>query len=144
MRDIRLGASLPNLVGKLFRRMAREHNAALKPLKLSALHANVLGALWLEGPLTPGELQDLLALGSSTLTGAIDRMEKAGLVRRVPDPEDRRSVRVEPAGALAKKKEAVLARLVEAEQAFFAPLTADERGELARLLEKVLAAPEGN
>jgi len=43
----------------------------------------VLSVLWLEGPLTIGELQAILALGSSTLTGTIDRMEKAGLVALV-------------------------------------------------------------
>ncbi len=50
----------------------------------------------------PGEevsqrrLADDLTLTSSGTTRLIDRMEEAGLVRRVPSPEDRRSVLVEP------------------------------------------------
>ncbi|WP_405639377.1 MarR family winged helix-turn-helix transcriptional regulator [Streptomyces sp. NBC_00019] len=50
----------------------------------------------------PGEevsqrrLADDLILTSSGTTRLIDRMEEAGLVRRVPSPEDRRSILVEP------------------------------------------------
>lgn len=42
------------------------------------------------------ELADALTLTSSGITRLIDRMEQAGLVRRVPSPADRRSVLVEP------------------------------------------------
>ncbi|WP_258382404.1 MarR family winged helix-turn-helix transcriptional regulator [Streptomyces sp. NTH33] len=40
---------------------------------------------------------DDLPLTSSGVTRLVDRMEEAGPVRRVPSPEDRRTVRVEPA-----------------------------------------------
>ncbi|GAA2633472.1 MarR family winged helix-turn-helix transcriptional regulator [Streptomyces vastus] len=42
------------------------------------------------------QLADDLTLTSSGTTRLIDRMEEAGLVRRVPSPDDRRSVFVEP------------------------------------------------
>ena len=44
---------------------------------------------------TPGDLSARLELSSGAMTNRIDRMERAGLVRRLPDPNDRRGVRVE-------------------------------------------------
>jgi DNA-binding MarR family transcriptional regulator len=48
-----------------------------------------------EGPLTAGRIAELTGLSTGAITGVIDRLEKAGLVRRVRDPEDRRKVLVE-------------------------------------------------
>lgn len=62
---------------------------------LNATDYYALNLLDLSGPLTSGDL----AVGTGLTTGAttrlIDRLEKGGLVRRVPDPTDRRKVIVE-------------------------------------------------
>ncbi len=72
---------------------------------------------------TPGlrqvELADMLDLEPITLCRIIDRLEEAGLVERVRDPEDRRAWRLhvtDRAQPLIAKLQAVGARLVE--QAF--------------------------
>ena len=44
---------------------------------------------------TPGELSAKLELSSGAMTNRIDQLERAGFVRRLPDPSDRRGVRVE-------------------------------------------------
>jgi DNA-binding MarR family transcriptional regulator len=44
---------------------------------------------------TPGELSAKLELSSGATTNRIDQLERAGYVRRHPDPTDRRGVRVE-------------------------------------------------
>jgi DNA-binding MarR family transcriptional regulator len=144
MRDSRLRDSISNRLGKLFRVMAREHNRALKPLEVSAVQAHILATLWIAGPLTIGDLQAVLALGSSTLTGALDRMEKASLLRRVPVPGDRRAFRLEPAAWPARKKEALLSTLEATEDRCFGALTPNERRELGRLLEKALGSLRGD
>ena len=46
--------------------------------------------------MTAGQLAAEARLTSGSITAAIDRMERAGYVRRVADPEDRRRVLVEP------------------------------------------------
>jgi DNA-binding MarR family transcriptional regulator len=52
-------------------------------------------------PLTAGRLADATGLTSGAITGVIDRLEGADLVRRARDPEDRRKVMVCPtSGAL--------------------------------------------
>ncbi len=48
---------------------------------------------------TPGELSASLELSSGAMTNRIDGLERDGLVRRHPDPRDRRGVRVEMTGA---------------------------------------------
>ncbi len=47
-----------------------------------------------EGELTIGELSNKLYLAPSTITDLIDRMEKGGLVTRLRDTHDRRTVKI--------------------------------------------------
>ncbi|MCI0671274.1 MAG: MarR family transcriptional regulator [Myxococcaceae bacterium] len=44
------------------------------------------------GPVTPGQLAQLTGLTTGGITGTLDRLEKAGFVRRERDPEDRRQI----------------------------------------------------
>jgi DNA-binding MarR family transcriptional regulator len=140
MRDSRLRDSISNRLGKLFRVMARAHNRALKRHEVSAVQAHILATLWLAGPMTIGELQNTLYLGSSTLTGALDRMEKVGLVRRLPVAGDRRAFRLEPVAWPARRKESLLATLNDTEDRCFAGLSDGEQRELSRLLDKALTS----
>jgi DNA-binding MarR family transcriptional regulator len=45
-----------------------------------------------DGPMTPGQLASVTELPSSTTTRVLDRLEAKGMVRREPDPTDRRKV----------------------------------------------------
>jgi DNA-binding MarR family transcriptional regulator len=51
-----------------------------------------LDFLNIEGRVTAGRLAELTGLTTGAITGLVDRMEKAGLVRRERDEEDRRKV----------------------------------------------------
>src|SRR3954454_19364867 len=53
-----------------------------------------LDFLVIEGRVTAGRLAELTGLTAGAITGVIDRMEKAGLVRRERDADDRRKVYV--------------------------------------------------
>jgi len=79
----------------------REGQRLFRPHGITAAQYNVLSALageW-EG-LSQRELGDVLVVDRSNVTGLVDRMEKAGWVRRADDPADRRVYRVKltPAG----------------------------------------------
>jgi DNA-binding MarR family transcriptional regulator len=52
--------------------------------------------LYRTGAVTAGRLAELTDLTTGAITGTIDRLEKAGYVRREPNPNDRRSVIVRP------------------------------------------------
>jgi DNA-binding MarR family transcriptional regulator len=65
---------------------------------LNATDYYALNLLDLSGPLTSGELAVRTGLTTGATTRLIDRLEKGGHVRRVPDPVDRRKVIVETTG----------------------------------------------
>jgi DNA-binding MarR family transcriptional regulator len=62
-----------------------------RDLGVSQGEAHVLAHLWDAGPCTVGRLHAAFAHRRSTLTGILDRLEAAGLVRRELRPADRRS-----------------------------------------------------
>ncbi|WP_410600172.1 MarR family transcriptional regulator [Amycolatopsis sp. lyj-90] len=47
------------------------------------------------GPLTAGRIAEMTGLSTGAVTGVMDRLEKAGLARRVRDTADRRKVLIE-------------------------------------------------
>ena len=71
------------------------HQRIAERLGLSAADVKALDVLQRRGPLTAGELARETALATASVTSLIDRLERKHLVRRVPDPTDRRKVRVE-------------------------------------------------
>jgi DNA-binding MarR family transcriptional regulator len=70
-------------------------------LEVSERELALLRTLAAEGPMIIRELGGRFRVPVSTMTGLVDRMEKKGLVRRVPHRRDRRSIELEatPAGA---------------------------------------------
>jgi len=69
------------------------HNQAIADrlgMGLTDLHC--VNLLDIEGPMTAGRLAELMGLTTGAVTGVLDRMERAGLVRREADPADRRRV----------------------------------------------------
>ena len=138
MQDKRLQDSLGYALVRLFRQVNRATGRAMAPYGLSAEQAHILLLLWIEGPIKVGALQRLLLLSSGTLSGALDRMEQAGLVRRVSDPEDGRAFRVEPLRFDARRRGAIERSLEESQAESFSALTPAERVELLRLLRKAI------
>jgi DNA-binding MarR family transcriptional regulator len=59
---------------------------------ISGSDLECLDFLNLEGRVTAGRLAEVTGLTTGAITGVIDRLEKAGLVRRERDPADRRKV----------------------------------------------------
>ena len=141
MQDERLRTSLGNALVRLFRLCNRIHNRALADHGVSAEQAHILGVLWLYGPMTMGALQRHVALSSGTLTGAIDRMEKQDMVRRVPSPDDRRAFVLEPKLSV-RARQRIEGSLVATEDRIWGGLTAAERRELLRLMDKAIAFME--
>jgi DNA-binding MarR family transcriptional regulator len=139
MQDKRLQRSIGYALVRAFRVVNRASSRALLPLGLSAEQAHILIILWFEGPMKVGELQRVLALGSGTLTGALDRLEKAGLTRRVPDEKDKRAFRVEASQKSLAKKEKVRRTLEAMEEELFGPLGTAGQKNLLAMLETIAA-----
>ena len=103
---------------------------------------DVLSALRREGPpfqLTPGALLRATLVTSGTMTNRIDRLADADLVRREPDPSDRRGVLVTLTDRGRERVDAALADLLHSERALLTGLDRRERRQLADLMRTLLA-----
>ncbi len=91
---------------------------------------------------SPGELAADLEVSSGAMTSRLDRLEEAGYLRRLPDPDDRRGIVVEltPEGTAAWDE---AASVQGRREAFFASaLTPTEQHQLNGLLRKLMLAFE--
>ncbi|MFD0205259.1 MULTISPECIES: MarR family winged helix-turn-helix transcriptional regulator [Saccharothrix] len=68
------------------------HEAVGARLGVTAVDQRALALIAGKGPLSAGELAKEINLTPGAVTGVADRLERAGLVRREPDPADRRRV----------------------------------------------------
>jgi DNA-binding MarR family transcriptional regulator len=104
------------------------HEATARRLGLSAAEHKALALIVRAGPLPTGALAPELGVGVTAVTGIVDRLERAGYVRREPDPADRRRVllvadesRAPDLGGiladLGRELDAVLAKYDEREKA---------------------------
>lgn len=92
-------------------------------------------------PVPLGSLADRCACVRSNMTQLVDRLEADGLVERVSDPTDRRSVRAALTGQ-GRARHAEGAEILEqAEREVFARLGDADRASLARLVEMMKPAP---
>ncbi|MEV4671983.1 MULTISPECIES: MarR family winged helix-turn-helix transcriptional regulator [Actinomadura] len=80
-------------------------HAGAKACDMGATDLYALNVLELSGAMTPGELGARTGLTTGPTTRLIDRLEKAGYVRRLPSPDDRRKVIVEPIAQPARLDE---------------------------------------
>jgi len=133
---------LQRLAGLVRRRV----DALLKPYGLAWELLDVLGTLRRAGPpfrRTPTALYRACMLSSGAMTNRIDRLEAAGLVSRVPDPDDRRGTLV---GLTARGLEMVdeaIAVVWAAQAQLVAGLTESEQEQLSTLLRTLLLTLEG-
>jgi DNA-binding MarR family transcriptional regulator len=99
---------------------------------------DVLASLRRAGPpyrLTPTELSNALIVTSGGMTKRLTALERRGLIRREPDPRDRRSTQVSLTSAGKRLVETVVPEHVANETSLLSGLTARQRAELAKLLE---------
>jgi DNA-binding MarR family transcriptional regulator len=134
-------------VSRLARHVDRTRRAAFAGHGLEVFEFDVLAALRRAGPpyeLSPGQLLHQTLVGSGTMTNRLDRLERRGLVRRRPDPEDGRGIRVRLTPRGQALVDAAVTDLLAREKALLAALPARDRERLARLLRAVLLHFEGS
>ncbi len=95
-----------------------------------------------EGRRSAGELARRAELTSGTMTARLDHLEREGLVRRLRDSKDRRSVLVELTAKGRKKLEQAMGVQGEKEKLLTAALTRKEMAELNALLRKLMVSVE--
>jgi DNA-binding MarR family transcriptional regulator len=129
-------------ISRLARHLDIARRGAFANHGLESWAFDVLSALRREGPpfqLTPGALLRATLVTSGTMTNRIDRLADADLVRREPDPSDRRGVLVTLTDRGRERVDAALADLLHSERALLTGLDRRERRQLADLMRTLLA-----
>ncbi len=130
-------------------KIARNLDRAMEDT-LGAHHLNrgewrLLGALRRSGPpyrRSPGQLAAEMGLSSGAMTNRLDRMEAAGLIRRQPDPSDRRGILVELTDAGWQSWQTSTDAQATKEALIASALSPEEKQELNALLRRFLKSFE--
>jgi DNA-binding MarR family transcriptional regulator len=128
-------------INGLNRRLHKMLDETLAEFGLTHGEWKVLNHLQGAGPpyrRSAGKLAERAELSSGAMTNRLDRLEQAGLVRRLRDPDDRRGVKVELTEMGLKVWEDAL-RTGAAQEALVAgALSKDEKGQLNALLRRLM------
>lgn len=115
--------------------------AFFKEYGLQAGEFDVLATLRRSGPpyrLGPTQLFETLMISSGGMTSRLDRLEKAGLIMRSPNPEDRRGTLVSLTEKGMALMDEMIPRHVQNEARMLTGLTREEQQALSELLGKLL------
>jgi DNA-binding MarR family transcriptional regulator len=132
-------------IGGINYRIKRMHNETLEQLGLTLSDWHVLTALrWTGEPYRrkAGWLARRADLTSGAMTSRLDALEKEGIVRRLRDPEDRRSVLVELTEKGRQRHEQAMAIQAPKEALLADALTEREKEQLNSLLRRVMITLE--
>ena len=84
-------AQIHQLGGRIFARLLKEHGVD----QINPAQGRIMFVLWQEDGIPINDLAARTKLGKSTLTSMLDRLEKIGLVMRVPSKNDRRKILIQ-------------------------------------------------
>jgi DNA-binding MarR family transcriptional regulator len=125
--------------------LARRQEAVFSRFGLNRGEVGALSALRISGPphrLSPTRLARGLMLSSAGITSRIDRLERRGFVRRLPDPDDRRGVMIELTDEGLDVVDAAVAANTISERQLLERLDAGEIAQLESILRKLLGGLE--
>jgi DNA-binding MarR family transcriptional regulator len=128
-------------ITRLARHLDRARRQAFAAHDLETWEFDVLAALRRSGKpyeLSPGRLLRETLVTSGTMTNRVDRLAARGLVRRAPDPADRRGVLVQLTDSGRTRVDAALSALLTNERALLTGLGAADRKRLAGLLRALV------
>ena len=136
------------LLGRLARlrnHLRRETDAEFARHGLSSSSFDVLATLRRSGApyrLSPSELMETMMITSGTMTNRIDQLEKAGMVERLDNPDDRRGVIIALTDKGFDTVDKAVTGHVANQHRLVSALSDDEANQLNALLGKFLAAYE--
>lgn len=134
---INIEKSVGFLLAKAYQRACAIFKERFDAYDLTPQQFGLLGFLWRQDGQSQAELSQRSQIDRTTMGGLVDRLEKEGLVRRAPHPEDRRAYQVflTQKGKGLEQELSVIAKEVIAN--FVSPITPDEHATLIRILEKL-------
>jgi len=130
---------MTNWAARLFYRAI---DRKLKPLGLAPGHLAMFFALSNGEALSQKALTDFAAIEQPTMAATLARMERDGLIQRVPDPADRRSMLISLTPGALEKVPAVFDAIFTVNGEALANLSEAERETFLSLLQRVVATLE--
>lgn len=125
-------------VNRASRTIVRILDAQLRPLGLAMSHLPVLRALAEGGAQPQKALAELARVEQPTMAELLARMEQYGLVRRGPNPADRRGSLLSVTRLARARLPRAIAMLVACERAATAGFSDEERAMLVALLRRIV------
>lgn len=137
MEHFNIETSVGFLLAKAHQWLYARFRDLLAPLGVTPPQFALLAFLWQEDGRSQTALSEKTEIDRTTISGLLDRLQKQGLVCRLPDPSDRRAWQVclTPAGRALEEQLAPLANQLRRQVT--ANLAPGEYEELCRLLTKL-------
>lgn len=102
----------------------------------------ILQCLWDLGSLTPGELAEAAYIERPAITGILDRLESKGLIRRIPDYYDRRSVNICLTEKAFEQKNDIIAAAETASECVMKEFSEKQQQDLLEMLHIIANIPD--
>jgi DNA-binding MarR family transcriptional regulator len=136
---------LCRLIGRLRAEFVTEveHEMARQGVDLNFTQFVALKLLGPADPLTPVDLARALHDNPGALTRLLDKLEQRGYLKRVPDPVDRRALRLELTAQGKSLRKRVIGYCDAVAEQTFACTTSREREQLHGVLTRVLEGIRG-
>ncbi len=120
--------------GRVFDKILQKENI----WEFNGAQGKILYVLWQHDHISIIELSNLTGLANTTLTSMLDRMEAAGLLRRLSDPKDRRKNLIALTEKARQLKESYDKVSLEMHRIYFKNFTSEEIMEFESYLRRVL------
>ncbi len=127
-------SQIKQIQGRIFERLLKANDIE----DFNGAQGRILFILWQEDNLPIYQLSQRTSLAKTTLTSMLDRLEKQGYLRRIPDPQDRRQIRIaltERARAMNERYQKVSAEMSEI---FYSGFDQEEILQFEDTLRKIL------
>ena len=127
-------SKIQKLSSRIFAKLLRE----FKAIEIKLAQGRVMFPLWLQDNLTFHELLERTSLSKATLSHLLDKLEKAGHIKRVRSKEDKRSVNVK----LTKKNNQLQDKYIQVSnkmtKLFYEGFSEEEKNEVEDYLRRLL------
>jgi DNA-binding MarR family transcriptional regulator len=134
---MRLDDCINFLLSKTQQIVFQQFKASLAKYDVTPVQYGVLKCLWCQDGQNPSQIAGSLFLDTSTVTGILDRMENKGMIKRIADPKDRRSIKVVLTEQGRQLEEPVTKVIDEENKKVLCALNEEERVKLMEYLNRI-------
>ncbi len=129
---------LSKIIVEFYEKLSHWEDSVVRDSGLTTSQVHTIEIVGHEGAIKMKDLAQKIGVTTGTLTVAVDRLEKKGLLMRKPHESDRRSYLIELTAEGKARFEEHHEFHIRMTQEIVSELTAEEQAQFSRLIEKVL------